>query len=216
MYYLSLHLGNVNVRSPTNHRRPLTTRLFFNVEIAHTPHKKTVCKTCIFKHFVDSNQCPHCDCDLGSTPLEKIRHDRALQSIVDKVFPQFATQEKPAKLAFEGSAIAGNDDHKRKAAASDDAPPAKRAVEKLSFSLTPVPGCKATAKKLEKPFFRAPTALSVQHFVDRILGPRLGEPANTLEVLCQGKVVNDMTLLKVHQLMWNNPDKELSLSFRVK
>jgi len=46
----------------------------------------TYCKDCILKYFQESKKdCPTCGHDLSPYPMELIRHDRTLQSIVDKV-----------------------------------------------------------------------------------------------------------------------------------
>ena len=45
---------------------------------------------CIMRHFSENNFCPQCDSRLGTNPKDLVRTDRTLQSIVDKVFPQFA------------------------------------------------------------------------------------------------------------------------------
>jgi len=76
----------------------------------------TFCRNCIMRHFRESSCCPQCETDLGTNPRDLVRTDRTLQSIVDKVFPQFARpmgSAAPASLPAEadatdsGSATAG-------------------------------------------------------------------------------------------------------------
>jgi hypothetical protein len=64
----------------------------------------TFCKTCIFKHFNETLRgnvtCPTCQVAIGTTipgALTKLIYDRNLQSIVDKIFPQFAEEERAEK-----------------------------------------------------------------------------------------------------------------------
>lgn len=67
----------------------------------------TFCKSCILVHFHENNsrgsiQCPQCNVNLGlyGHLATKMIYDRDLQSIVDKIFPQFAENEKLAEEIF--------------------------------------------------------------------------------------------------------------------
>ena len=65
----------------------------------------TFCRVCIMRHFRETNYCPQCEKPLGANPKDLVRTDRTLQSIVDKVFPQFAKnphQQKAAAAADDG------------------------------------------------------------------------------------------------------------------
>jgi hypothetical protein len=61
-----------------------------------------VCKTCIVSRFVttDSKKCPTCNCDLGAHPLQTLRYDRTIQSVIDKVFPELEKQDIADEEAF--------------------------------------------------------------------------------------------------------------------
>ena len=59
----------------------------------------TFCKVCLYTEFdkrsvKESKYCPTCNTNIGLNPYTKVVFDRNLQAIVDKVFPQFAEQER--------------------------------------------------------------------------------------------------------------------------
>ena len=58
----------------------------------------TFCKVCLFKEFDRTPKlqynCPTCHVALGPLPWQKVIFDRTLQGIVDKIFPQFAEQDR--------------------------------------------------------------------------------------------------------------------------
>lgn len=65
----------------------------------------TFCKSCILVHFHNNNirgsiQCPQCNVSLGmySHLTSKMIYDRDLQSIVDKVYPEFILLEKEEEV----------------------------------------------------------------------------------------------------------------------
>ena len=54
---------------------------------------------CIYNYFVENgnirnHSCPECHVELGVNPLEALRQDSALQTIVDTCFPQFIEEEQ--------------------------------------------------------------------------------------------------------------------------
>jgi len=57
----------------------------------------TFCKSCIFKHFKEHSDCPRCDIHLGPYPMEKIKFDRQIQNLVDKIFPQLLDRDAEAE-----------------------------------------------------------------------------------------------------------------------
>lgn len=64
----------------------------------------TFCKTCIVKHFNETLRgnvtCPTCQVAIGTTipgALTKLIYDGNLQSVVDKIFPQFVEEERADK-----------------------------------------------------------------------------------------------------------------------
>ncbi|XP_057704663.1 polycomb group RING finger protein 6 isoform X3 [Corythoichthys intestinalis] len=68
-----------------------------------------VCKSCIVKHFYNSNKCPTCTVVVHETqPLYHIRPDRQLQDIVYKMIPFLEEAERNRMVNFykkRGSAI---------------------------------------------------------------------------------------------------------------
>ena len=70
----------------------------------------TFCKSCVLSHFETNNirgtiQCPQCETKLGlyGHVTGKMIYDRDLQSIVDKIFPKFALEEKLEEIKFYAS-----------------------------------------------------------------------------------------------------------------
>lgn len=67
----------------------------------------TFCKICLHQHFqTDENQicghCPICQCELGPDPMKGVRFNVALQSLFDKLLPQYAEED----LAFRNKLLA--------------------------------------------------------------------------------------------------------------
>lgn len=67
----------------------------------------TFCKSCILSHFHNNNvrgsiECPTCDAKLGlyGHLSTKMIYDRDVQSVVDKLFPQFIAFEKQEEIKF--------------------------------------------------------------------------------------------------------------------
>jgi hypothetical protein len=67
----------------------------------------TFCKSCILTHFYNSNvrgniECPTCGINLGllGSLSNKMIYDRDMQAIVDKIFPQFAENDKEEEKKF--------------------------------------------------------------------------------------------------------------------
>lgn len=59
----------------------------------------TFCKVCLLREFHEqrgrgAKSCPTCAVHLGANPEARCVFDRNLQSIVDKVFPEYAEREK--------------------------------------------------------------------------------------------------------------------------
>ena len=70
----------------------------------------TFCKVCLYAEFDkktlrEAKSCPTCGIQLGLYPHEKVVFDRNLQAIVDKLFPEFAEEEK--RLEAEAGGAAG-------------------------------------------------------------------------------------------------------------
>ncbi|KAI8929797.1 hypothetical protein BC831DRAFT_442118 [Entophlyctis helioformis] len=62
------------------------------------------CKACIYKHCGSPNaECPTCSISLGAQPLEMVRLDPTLQSIINKVTPNLEERIKGQRLEFEGA-----------------------------------------------------------------------------------------------------------------
>mmetsp|Transcript_10561 Transcript_10561/g.17217 ORF Transcript_10561/g.17217 Transcript_10561/m.17217 type:complete len:257 (-) Transcript_10561:46-816(-) len=154
----------------------------------------TFCKACILKHFHNNNNrgtisCPKCSINLGIYGQQinhKMLYDRDLQSIVDKIFPQFLTQEKEEEEEFyalnsiprkAAGVEANNDKQSRKR--PREAPEAELAVptqsihqqdkelnteNKFRAILTPCADChdKLRLPPVERPYCKASFNVSIQ------------------------------------------------------
>lgn len=103
----------------------------------------TFCKSCILVHFHENNlrgsiQCPQCNVSLGlyGHLASKMIYDRDLQSIVDKVFPQFLKMEKVTEEKFYADQNiplkAPVKKHEREEEMVSSGPPLKRAKSAVS------------------------------------------------------------------------------------
>ena len=58
------------------------------------------CQVCILAHLrQNKNSCPRCGVDLGPHPMTAVLHDRQLQAVVDKIFPEFEDIDRQARQA---------------------------------------------------------------------------------------------------------------------
>ena len=67
------------------------------------------CQVCILAHLrQNKNSCPRCGVDLGPHPMTAVLHDRQLQAVVDKIFPEFEDIDRQARQARRaGGRLAG-------------------------------------------------------------------------------------------------------------
>jgi len=73
---------------------------YFRDAMGITECLHTFCRVCILQWVRTSKICPVCEADLGPAPNEKLRPDRVLQTIVDKVFPHFMKEDLLLEHAF--------------------------------------------------------------------------------------------------------------------
>mmetsp|Transcript_2311 Transcript_2311/g.4724 ORF Transcript_2311/g.4724 Transcript_2311/m.4724 type:complete len:250 (+) Transcript_2311:67-816(+) len=194
----------------------------------------TFCKPCIYQHFCEYLTCPTCECQLGPAPLEKIRSDRAMQNIVDKVFPHFAKEEAAAEKHLKREADANTkkraaqataeSDSKRKKVSSALAAKKKKqekdtsASKKLCLSLFPAE-CAAPLPRLQKPYLRSSVEATVKQYKNYLSGKLQAEHAITvlaadIEIQCKGTPLkNEATLAAVWKEYWNEND-DLELCFK--
>eukprot|EP00286_Rhodomonas_abbreviata_P010148 CAMPEP_0181325990 /NCGR_PEP_ID=MMETSP1101-20121128/21239_1 /TAXON_ID=46948 /ORGANISM="Rhodomonas abbreviata, Strain Caron Lab Isolate" /LENGTH=351 /DNA_ID=CAMNT_0023434373 /DNA_START=212 /DNA_END=1264 /DNA_ORIENTATION=+ len=195
----------------------------------------TFCKPCIYQHFMEYLTCPTCECQLGPAPLEKTRSDRAMQNIVDKVFPHFAKEEAVAEKHLRREADAGN--KKRAAQAQAESETKKKKVsaqlaqkkkkqekdtlanKKLCLSLFPCDPNKLP--RLQKPYLRSSIEANVKQYKNYLSGKLLAEHQQTvaaadIEILCKMKPLkNESTLAAVWKEHWNESE-DLELYYQLK
>jgi len=150
----------------------------------------TFCKACIERHFdeEEEDECPVCLCDLGPNPLELVRADRTLQSIVDKVFPHFEAAASARAPKRKASASAGKPKGGGAIRAPEGVERAERAVKAVRVSAAGgVSGGAASDKTLlqsllsmhledtsgetlplDKPFLRSPSLLTICHLQNHL------------------------------------------------
>ncbi|KAL3900732.1 MAG: hypothetical protein SGPRY_012404, partial [Prymnesium sp.] len=183
----------------------------------------TFCRNCIMRHICESNTCPQCDSQLGTNPKDLVRTDRTLQSIVDKVFPQFARTAEQAKRP-EKRSLSPVDDGKQSKAAKGAGElgvggegEREEVVDEVSFSL-----CEAEPRlstqhgtKLEKPFLRTKSHLTVAQLKKYLARKMSLTAGNEIDVLCRKSVMPpEITLDRILKEHWKNVD-DLVLHYRV-
>jgi len=60
----------------------------------------TFCKSCIYKYFRERSDCPHCGAALGTYPYDKLKFDRQIQTMVDKILPDIVTKDLDLEKEF--------------------------------------------------------------------------------------------------------------------
>mmetsp|Transcript_23741 Transcript_23741/g.56615 ORF Transcript_23741/g.56615 Transcript_23741/m.56615 type:complete len:257 (+) Transcript_23741:140-910(+) len=198
----------------------------------------TFCKPCIYQHFCDYLTCPTCEFQLGPAPLEQIRSDRAMQNIVDKVFPHFSKEESAAEKHLKREADAGSKKRAAQAAAESEAKKKKvssalaakkkkqdkdaAGSKKLCLSLFPAEGEKEEVlPRLQKPYLRSSIEATVKQYKNYLSGKLQAEHQYTvvssdIEILCKKKLLrNEQTLAAVWKDCWGeNDDLELCYKLR--
>ncbi|KOO31464.1 hypothetical protein Ctob_007904 [Chrysochromulina tobinii] len=138
-----------------------------------------------------------CENDCGPNPRDIVRTDRTLQSIVDKIFPQFVKPSAPAP------APAADAEH-------------KASPEEISFSLHEIEGSSRGHGKLDKPYLRTKALLTVAH-LKKYLGRKTGLPAEVpIDIFCRdAPLENGLTLEQIVRTLWGDEDNDLVLYYRV-
>ena len=168
------------------------------------------------RHFSESNVCPQCDSHLGTNPKDLVRTDRTLQSIVDKVFPQFAQAVEQSKSTEKRSATPQDED--RPAKAQKTAAAGEETQDEVSFSLQEddPPLSSEHGTKLEKPFLRTKAQLTVAH-LRKYLSKKMQLTGDAdVVILCRGSLMQpEMTLDRIVKEHWKDVD-DLVLNYRVR
>ncbi|EKX37778.1 hypothetical protein GUITHDRAFT_116084 [Guillardia theta CCMP2712] len=199
----------------------------------------TFCKPCIMQHFSEYLTCPTCEKDLGPAPHEKVRTDRAMQNIVDKVFPHFAKEESVGEKSIQREAEAGTkareetsaeSEAKRRKVASKVAMKKKMQQtqknseggnKKLCLSLFPQEESTKPLPKLLKPYLRSSVEATVKQYKNYLCS-KLKQDHNyevaavDIEILCRGAPLkNDLSLKTVWSDCWNSTS-DLELTYLLK
>jgi len=174
----------------------------------------TFCRACVLRHFKDSNVCPTCDSHLGTNPRDLVRTDRTLQSIVDKIFPQFAQREKPLKRPTSPPPRGASPKQSRHV----EPPPPESEPQEISFSLQEVgtPMGNIIGGRLEKPYLRTSTRLTVAHLKKYLTKKMRLKEDDTIEIFCRDvQLPLETTLERINSLHWCEPDEDLVLKYQV-
>ncbi|KAJ1436124.1 hypothetical protein B484DRAFT_445792 [Ochromonadaceae sp. CCMP2298] len=190
----------------------------------------TFCKSCILKHFHDHNvkgsiSCPECKANLGiyGHPgiSSKMMYDRDLQSIVDKIFPQFQAAEREEELRVYAEAGVS-----LRAVESVDRPAKKQRADEnvageFQFPAALVP-CSDCAENLRLPkMLKSEVKASlkvrvekVKEFVLKRLQGVANVTADNIEVLFKGEVLQEGMRLSYRQAEFRDSILRNSVEFR--
>ncbi|EDQ86974.1 uncharacterized protein MONBRDRAFT_27802 [Monosiga brevicollis MX1] len=187
------------------------------------------CRSCIVKHFRKSKICPVCNQQAHETaPLDTLRQDRTLQSIINKLLPDVAEAEREARRAFYG--IEDEPDAKpgsTTTATTNGEPTPKRqkmddlidfVMQKADWSDQDAEDLGDVVSKLTelpKPFIRTSAAVTILH-LKKFLAKKLAlEEPDDVEILCNGEVLGrEYSLEYVARTRWRDTAQLLTLQFR--
>jgi len=176
----------------------------------------TFCKSCIVKYFIyqKKSECPTCQTQLGPFPVDKLKYDRQIQNIVDKIFPHL--EQEDVEVATQFYATRGLDVRelltgpKRKGAQHQEPAPVvtkklrkedtqkKFYSDEVGFEL--VLDEKETSdklKRLDKPFIRTSSRVTVKHLKKYLTNKIKMNPDDVvdLEITYRGEILgNEHTL----------------------
>ncbi|XP_057704662.1 polycomb group RING finger protein 6 isoform X2 [Corythoichthys intestinalis] len=169
----------------------------------------TFCKSCIVKHFYNSNKCPTCTVVVHETqPLYHIRPDRQLQDIVYKMIPFLEEAERNRMVNFykkRGSAIP------KPVCASAPSGHKKQKKESMHQCMLSIPpeldvsllldfvgaeeGIKSY-KPLERPYVRVSSDATVRH-VELFIRKKMElSPTCQVDVVCGDQLLDQYQSLK--------------------
>eukprot|EP01031_Cornospumella_fuschlensis_P029395 gene29395-35484_t len=177
--------------------------------------KSCLVKELTFKSVRGSITCPTCNIGLGHIQnlYSKIVHDRNLQSMVDKLFPEFEEQEREfiRKLTMRNSrkreredkiAYTENTIAVSSTPANSYAAPQAAGDEEHTFSMEPDVTCSEDKilPPLVRPQFQGPLTLKVAKvlsFVAKRIAPLLSDPIlkEDIEVLFDGLLLDPQKTL---------------------
>lgn len=190
----------------------------------------TFCKSCIVRHFYDLKTCPICNILVHETnPLETLRPDRTMQSLVFKIVHGLQADEESRERAFYeskglhqqikpstsesvGEAIESSRKRAKKQLPKSDTVK----DEQIAFTLRKEETDDATDKlqALEKPYIRTSIRATILH-VKKFLALRLHlQQPEDVDILCRGEVMGkEYSLEYVARTRWRKED-QLSLTYR--
>jgi len=178
---------------------------------AHTIREclHTFCKSCLYKYFQTTADCPLCGVDLRPNPFERIRFDRTLQTIVNKIFSDLIETDIAKEAHFYRSRGLIEDaerveDMLLKAQESKAPKPTEVArpthkrlrrdpskpiyKDEVAFELTLDEG-EPELQHLERPVIRTSARVTVRH-LKKFVGMKLALPnINDLEITYKGEVL---------------------------
>eukprot|EP00455_Lapot_gusevi_P017481 TRINITY_DN1933_c0_g11_i1.p1 TRINITY_DN1933_c0_g11~~TRINITY_DN1933_c0_g11_i1.p1 ORF type:complete len:289 (+),score=37.12 TRINITY_DN1933_c0_g11_i1:74-940(+) len=179
------------------------------------------CKICLHYHFVHSSNCPKCGMYLGTDPSKTARFDPTVQTIVDKLFPQYAEEDQVLRneiLEKQRKANAEDDDKRVRRTQPSKQQVAAQPKEDVTFEL--IPGARDGHSHhyaaLAKPFIRCSSKVSVQ-LIKKYLAKKLSLSPDQMEIVCNDEVLGSEYNLKfIKRTRWMDSSRDLVLSYRPK
>ena len=172
------------------------------------------CQVCILAHLrQNKNSCPRCGVDLGPHPMTAVLHDRQLQAIVDKIFPEFEDIDRQARQARRSLEAPPSAPRARPRAAKT----ARAPEEEVSFKVEQAPLAAGEEplpiELLDKPYLKTNGNLKVGQ-LRKYLARKMRLRSEELELLCDGEELSGEHALRfVKGTVWTKPS-ELVIQFR--
>ncbi|ELR20613.1 zinc finger, domain containing protein [Acanthamoeba castellanii str. Neff] len=178
---------------------------------AHTIREclHTFCKSCLYKYFQTTADCPLCGVDLRPNPFERIRFDRTVQTIVNKIFSDLIEKDIAKEAHFyrsrgmiqEAERVEGillKTQESKAPRTAEVARPANKRLKRdpskpiykdeVAFELTLDEG-EPGLQQLEKPVIRTSARVTVRH-LKKFVGMKLAIPnLHDLEITYRGEVL---------------------------
>ena len=171
------------------------------------------CQVCILAHLrQNKNSCPRCGVDLGPHPMTAVLHDRQLQAVVDKIFPEFEDIDRQARQARRSLEAPPS------APARGRARPRPRARPgRVSFKVEQAPPAAGEEPLPHRAAGQAPPQderESQGRAAAQYLARKMRLRSEELELLCDGEELSGEHALRfVKGTVWTKPS-ELVIQFR--
>jgi len=161
----------------------------------------TFCKSCIYKYLREHYDCPQCGVNLGTYPYEKLKFDRQVQTMLDKILPDVVSKDAQLEREYyEKKGIKIDLPPPVTSKPQEEIEPVAKKIKKselkkfyseeVSFELSlDESETNLQLKKLDKPFIRTSARVTVKQLKKYLQKKLCLDSIQQLEITYRGEVL---------------------------